>query len=62
MRKISILAAVAVAAMIGGFQSAQAGLLGMPMGLHAVIQHIKFETRTLAPTTECSGCIDAPLP
>jgi hypothetical protein len=34
----------------------------MPMGLHAVIQHIKFETRTLAPTTECSGCIDAPLP
>ena len=49
MRKISTLAAVAVAATIGGFQHAQAGLLGMPMGLHAAIQHIKFETTTLAP-------------
>jgi uncharacterized membrane protein len=49
MRKISILVAVAVAAMIAGFQSANAGLLGMPMGLQSAIQHIKFETPTRTP-------------
>jgi hypothetical protein len=44
MRKISILAAVSVAALVAGFQSANAGLLGMPMGLQSAIQHIKFAT------------------
>lgn len=57
MRRISILAAVAVAGIVGGFQSAQAGLLGMPMGLHAAIQHIKFETPTLAPMAYTQFCI-----
>ena len=57
MRKISILAAVAVAAMIAGFQSANAGLLGMPMGLQSAIQHIKFETPTLAPLSYTQFCL-----
>jgi predicted transglutaminase-like cysteine proteinase len=57
MRKISILAAVAAAALIAGFQSANAGLLGMPMGLQSAIQHIKFETPTLAPTSYAQFCL-----
>jgi predicted transglutaminase-like cysteine proteinase len=56
MRK-TILAAAAIAAMIAGFQSANAGLLGMPMGLHAAIQHIKFETPTLAPMAYTQFCL-----
>ena len=53
MRKISILAAVAVAAMIAGFQGANAG----SMGLRAAIQHIKFETPTLAPMAYTQFCL-----
>jgi hypothetical protein len=49
MRKISILAAVSVAALVAGFQSANAGLLGMPMGLQSAIQHIRFATPMLVP-------------
>jgi predicted transglutaminase-like cysteine proteinase len=57
MRKISILAAMAVAAVIAGFQSANAGLLGMPMGLQSAIQHIKFETPTLPPMAYSQFCL-----
>lgn len=57
MRKLSILAAAAVATMIAGFESANAGLLGMPMGLHAAIQHIKFETPALAPFAYTQFCL-----
>jgi predicted transglutaminase-like cysteine proteinase len=57
MRKISILAAMAVAAVIAGFQSANAGLLGMPMGLQSAIQHIKFETPTLPPMAYSEFCL-----
>jgi predicted transglutaminase-like cysteine proteinase len=57
MRKISILGAAAVAAMIAGLQSANAGLLGMPMGLQSAIQHIKFETPTLAPMAYTQFCL-----
>jgi predicted transglutaminase-like cysteine proteinase len=57
MRKRSILAAAAVATMIAGFESANAGLLGMPMGLHAAIQHIKFETPALAPMAYTQFCL-----
>jgi hypothetical protein len=57
MRKISILAAVAVAALIAGFQGASAGLLGMPMGLHAAIQHIRFETPAPAPMAFTGSCL-----
>src|ERR1700730_11093583 len=53
MRKISILAAVAVAAMIAGFQGANAG----SMALRAAIQHIKFETPTLAPMAYTQFCL-----
>ena len=56
MRKISILAAVAVAALIAGFQGASAGLLGMPMGLHAAFQHIRFETPAPAPMAFTGSC------
>ena len=48
MRRISTVVAVAVAGTIVGFQPVRAGLLGMPMGLQSVIQHIRFETPTLA--------------
>ena len=57
MRKISILAAVAVAGMLIGFQSADAGLLGMPMGLQSAIQHIKFETPALPPMAYSEFCV-----
>jgi predicted transglutaminase-like cysteine proteinase len=61
MRKISTLAAVAAAMMFAGLQYANAGLLGTPMGLQSAIQHIKFETTTLAPmacTQFCLRCED----
>ena len=49
MRRISTVVAVAVAGTIIGFQPVGAGLLGMPMGLQSVVQHIRFERPTLAP-------------
>jgi predicted transglutaminase-like cysteine proteinase len=55
MRKISTLAAVAVALTIAG--NANAGLLGMPLGLRSAIQHIKFETPTLAPMAYTEFCL-----
>jgi predicted transglutaminase-like cysteine proteinase len=57
MRKISTLAAGAVAVTVVGLQSAHAGLLGMPMGLQSAIQHIKFETTTLAPMAYTQFCL-----
>jgi predicted transglutaminase-like cysteine proteinase len=57
MGKISTLAAVAVAATIAGLQCANAGLLGMPMGLQSAIQHIKFEAPTLAPMAYTEFCL-----
>jgi predicted transglutaminase-like cysteine proteinase len=57
MRKISILAAAAVAGMIMGFQSANAAMVGMPMGLKSVIQRIKFETPTLPPMAYSQFCV-----
>jgi predicted transglutaminase-like cysteine proteinase len=57
MRKISTLAAAAVAVMFAGLQCANAGLLGMPMGLQSAIQHIKFETTTLAPMAYTQFCL-----
>src|SRR3982074_817293 len=57
MRRISILAAVAVAAILAGFQYAHAGLQGMPMGLQSAIQHIKFERPTLAPMAYTQFCL-----
>ncbi len=49
MRKISTLAAVAIAAMVVGFRSANAGLLGMPIGLQSAIQHIIRLEKTTYP-------------
>jgi predicted transglutaminase-like cysteine proteinase len=57
MRKISILAAMAVAGLVVGFQSAHAGLLGMPMGLKSAIQRIKFEAPTLPPMAYSQFCV-----
>ena len=57
MRKISTLAAVAVAVTLAGLQYANAGLLGMPMGLQSAIQHIKFEATTLAPMAYTQFCL-----
>ena len=57
MRKISTLAAAAAAVTFAGLQYASAGLLGMPMGLQSAIQHIKFETTTLAPMAYTQFCL-----
>jgi predicted transglutaminase-like cysteine proteinase len=57
MRRISLLAAMAIAGTIAGFQSASAGLLGMPMGLQSAIQHIKFEAPTLPPMAYTQFCL-----
>ncbi len=57
MRTISILAAMAIARTIAGFQSARAGLLGMPMGLQSAIQHIRFEAPTLPPMAYTQFCL-----
>jgi predicted transglutaminase-like cysteine proteinase len=57
MRTISILAAMAIAGTIAGFQSASAGLLGMPMGLQSAIQRIKFETPTMPPLAYLQFCV-----
>jgi predicted transglutaminase-like cysteine proteinase len=57
MRKISTLAAAAATMMFAGLQYADAGLLGMPMGLQSAIQHIKFETTTLAPMAYSQFCL-----
>jgi predicted transglutaminase-like cysteine proteinase len=57
MRKISTLGVLAAAAMFAGYQQAHAGLLGMPIGLQSAIQHIKFETPTLAPMAYTQFCL-----
>ena len=57
MRKISTLATGAVAMMVPGLQCAHAGLLGMPIGLQSAVQHIKFETTTLAPMAYTRFCL-----
>ena len=57
MRNTSTLVATAAVVMIAGLQFANAGLLGMPMGLQSAIQHIKFETPTLAPMAYTQFCL-----
>lgn len=57
MRRISTLAAVAAVAIIAGFPAANAGLLGMPMGLQSAIQRIKFEAPTLPPMAYTMFCL-----
>lgn len=57
MRKISTLAAVAVAATMIGFEPVKAGLVGMPIGLQTAIQHIKFETPTMPPLAYLQFCV-----
>ena len=57
MRKISTLAAAAATMMFAGLPYADAGLLGMPMGLQSAIQNIKFETTTLAPMAYSQFCL-----
>jgi predicted transglutaminase-like cysteine proteinase len=57
MRKISSLVGLTAAAMIAGFSSANAGLLGMPMGLQSAIQHIKLEAPMLPPMAYTQFCL-----
>jgi predicted transglutaminase-like cysteine proteinase len=57
MRKFSALAAMVFAATLGWFHPAQAGLLGMPMGLQSAIQHIKLEAPTLPPMAYTQFCV-----
>jgi hypothetical protein len=63
MRKISTLALVAAIATCIGFQSAAAGLLGMPLNLRATIEQINLGTVS---TNSCRGFTDdvfiGPLP
>lgn len=53
---VSVVATI-VAAVIGGSQQAKAGLLGMPMGLQAAVQRIKFETPALPPMAYTMFCL-----
>jgi predicted transglutaminase-like cysteine proteinase len=57
MRKILILAAVAVTGMLVGGKYANAAMVGMPMGLKSAILHIKFETPTLPPMAYSQFCV-----
>jgi predicted transglutaminase-like cysteine proteinase len=57
MRRILTLVAVATVSMVAGSQCANAGLLGMPMGLQSAIQHIKLETPTLPPMAYTPFCL-----
>jgi predicted transglutaminase-like cysteine proteinase len=56
MRRLSTLAAVAAVAIVVAFQSANAGLLGMPMGLKSAMQHIRLDTPTLPPMAYTMFC------
>ncbi|MGY4615530.1 putative transglutaminase-like cysteine proteinase [Bradyrhizobium sp. USDA 4472] len=57
MRKLSVLVATAFVVMSMGVRGAHAGLLGMPMGLQAAIQHIKFENPTMPPFAFLQFCV-----
>src|SRR6266404_516470 len=57
MNRIPVVDAVAAAAIMGAFQSASAGLLGMPIGLLSAMQYIKFDTPTLAPMAHTMFCL-----
>ncbi len=57
MRKFSALAVMTFAVTLGLFQPADAGLLGMPMGLQSAIQHIKLEAPTLPPMAYTQFCV-----
>ncbi|MGY8667469.1 transglutaminase-like cysteine peptidase [Bradyrhizobium sp. UFLA05-109] len=57
MRKISNLAVLAVVTAVNWFGPAEAGLLGMPMGLQSAIQRIKLDTPTLPPMAYTQFCL-----
>ena len=57
MRRMPVLAAIAATAIIVASASCHAGLLGMPIGLLSAIQHIRFETPTLAPMSHTLFCL-----
>jgi len=50
-------AAVAVAGIFVGFESASAAMVGMPMGLKSALQYIRFETPTLPPMAYSLFCV-----
>ncbi|QPF90290.1 transglutaminase-like cysteine peptidase [Bradyrhizobium commune] len=57
MRKLSILVALAVGAVLFSKQPVQAGLIGMPVGLQSAIQRIRMETPTLPPMAYTQFCL-----
>src|SRR5260370_40893247 len=57
MRRIATWGVMAVAGVLGGFQPANGGLLGTPIGLQSAIQHIKFETPALPPMAYTQFCL-----
>ena len=59
MSKISKLVMAAAALMtIGAAQNAYAGLVGAPLALRGVIQHIKFDSPTLTPMAFTKFCLN----
>lgn len=56
MRRILVSAAIAAAAITAASQSANAGLVGMPIGLLSAIQRIKLDAPTLAPMAHTMFC------
>lgn len=57
MRQICFWVGMTAAAMIAGFSPADAGLLGMPMGLKSAIHHIKLEAPVLPPMAYTQFCL-----
>jgi predicted transglutaminase-like cysteine proteinase len=57
MRKLFTAVAAMSAALLVGLQTADAGLLGMPMNLRGAVERIKFETPTLAPMAYTQFCL-----
>jgi predicted transglutaminase-like cysteine proteinase len=58
MRRIAkFLAAAAATMVVGVLPQAQAGLIGGPLSLRGAVQHIKFDTPTLAPMAFTMFCM-----
>jgi len=57
MNKVRTICALSVATLLAGFNCAQAGLLGMPLGLGAAIRHIKLDGPSLPPMAHTQFCV-----
>lgn len=56
MRHHWFVVAFAAAMLVGSAHKADAGMIGMPIQLKSVMQHIKFDMPTLAPIADTQVC------